>query len=184
MSTLPSADELHRRILNRDADRGLTGPASSGGPGTASPGPVPAAERADLVGRDDAVAPVGDLLRSVALVTLTRPGGTGKTSLAEQVAAPAQESYPDGVVVSHLASARDPDGVGPALVEPLRTQLAGERPIVNALVDALGTRRFLLLLDNCEHVLRTVTDPDRRARQAMSSPARFSDIGCNRAEQL
>lgn len=153
----PRLEDLHRRVLNRDADLELTAPVTPARSGAASPGSAPVGGRVDLVGRDDDVVAVGDLLRSAALVTLTGPGGVGKTCLAEQVATQVQQRYPEGVVVSDLASVRDPAGVGPALVEALRIQQAGDRPAAEALVDAIGTRRLLLLLDNCEHVLAAVT---------------------------
>ena len=154
----PRLRQLQERILRRDADldpaasqaERPSGAAARQRPTVEAPSPA-------LIGRDEDVLAVSDLLSSAALVTLTGPGGVGKTRLAEQAATRVRDAFPDGVVVGQLAPVRDAAGVGPALVEVLRTQHTGDRPVIDTLVDAVGTRRLLLVLDNCEHVLATVT---------------------------
>ena len=154
----PRLRQLHQRILRRDADLEPATSDPEGLPSAASRQRVPAGPQPEaLIGRDEDVLAVSDLLSSTALVTLTGPGGVGKTRLAEQASAQVRDGFPDGVVVGHLAPVRDPAGVGPVLVEVLRTQHTGDRPVTDTLVDAIGTRRLLLVLDNCEHVLATVT---------------------------
>lgn len=99
-----------------------------------------------LIGRDADVRIVSACLRNARrLVTLTGPGGIGKTRLALQVARLALDDYPDGAWFVDLALIRDP-----ALVLPTIAQALGVRA---ALVDYLREKHLLLLIDNCEQVL-------------------------------
>jgi predicted ATPase/DNA-binding SARP family transcriptional activator len=105
--------------------------------------PAPATS---LVGRLTEVAEVTALLRSEArLVTLTGPGGTGKTRLAIQSADELRADFPDGVHFVDLSALRDPDLVGPTIAVALRTD-------PDALAGHLRERRLLLVLDNFEQV--------------------------------
>ncbi|HEY8477124.1 MAG TPA: tetratricopeptide repeat protein, partial [Chloroflexota bacterium] len=106
-----------------------------------------------FVGRQREKAEVRRLLESARLLTLTGPGGCGKTRLALAVAADMSPSNPDGVWLVELASLGDPTLV-PAVVAAtlgVQTTLAGRT--VEALVAYLAPRRLLLVLDNCEHLL-------------------------------
>jgi predicted ATPase len=98
-----------------------------------------------LVGRDRETAEVGELLRLASLVTLTGPGGCGKTRLALQAAAEAAEEFADGVWFVSLAALRDS-----ALIEPTIVQTLG---LGEDLEDALRGRKLLLVLDNIEQML-------------------------------
>jgi predicted ATPase/class 3 adenylate cyclase len=98
-----------------------------------------------LIGRERELEEVGRLLRTRRLVTLTGPGGSGKTRLALQLAADSVEDFPDGVVWIPLQSLSDPE-----LVMPTITRAIG---VGNALVDASSSRRMLLVLDNFEQLL-------------------------------
>ncbi len=98
-----------------------------------------------LVGRDAEVAEVVDLLRSTRLLTLTGPGGTGKTRLASHVAAGVADRFPGGLWFVALAGVEDPK-----LVEPTIAHVVGAS---DTLADHLRDKRSLLLLDNFEHVL-------------------------------
>jgi len=106
-----------------------------------------------FVGRERELAEALELLGRNRLVTLTGPGGTGKTRLALHVAANAAERFPDGVWFVPLDAVMDPSNVLPAVASVLRLR---ERPGVDhatLIVDALAGRRVLLVLDNLEQVL-------------------------------
>jgi predicted ATPase/DNA-binding CsgD family transcriptional regulator len=108
-----------------------------------------------FVGREREVTAVADLLRrpGVRLVTLTGPGGVGKTRLAIRVAAEVAEVFPDGVWFVALAPVRDPNLVAPTIAKTLEVRETAERPIVERIAGFLAGRRALLVLDNFEHVL-------------------------------
>jgi predicted ATPase/class 3 adenylate cyclase len=106
-----------------------------------------------FVGREHEVAEALELLRRTRLLTMTGPGGTGKTRLSLQVAAAAAEDYPDGVWFVALEPVRDPGLVASTIGRTLGAQDSSTRPALETLVDAIGDGRQLLVLDNFEQVL-------------------------------
>jgi predicted ATPase/DNA-binding XRE family transcriptional regulator len=108
-----------------------------------------------LIGRDQEIEAVAALLTqlTVRLLTLTGPGGTGKTRLALAVAERLAPAFPDGVVFVSLAPLADPALVAPAIAERLGVRERAEQTPRQTLVTHLAGKRLLLLLDNCEHVL-------------------------------
>jgi predicted ATPase/class 3 adenylate cyclase len=113
-----------------------------------------------LIGRDEELATVGRLLghESSRLVTLTGPGGTGKTRLALEVAAEALDRYPDGVFVVDLSLLTEPALVVPAITVALGVRETVGEPLPETLIRYLQERELLLVLDNCEQVLESASD--------------------------
>src|SRR5712691_2463659 len=87
------------------------------------------------------------------LVTLTGPGGVGKTRLALQIAADVLREFPDGTFFVDLAPVISADLVIPSIAKTLSVQEAANRPILDGLKEFLRDRQLLLVLDNFEHVL-------------------------------
>ena len=88
------------------------------------------------------------------LVTLTGAGGAGKTRLALQVAAGLADGAGDGVWFADLAPLGDPDLVAVTVADVLGVRQEPGRPVLDTLVEAVGGRSLLVVLDNCEHVHR------------------------------
>lgn len=114
-----------------------------------------AAPLTDLIGRQDALLAVCELLTTHRLVTLTGPGGVGKTRLAQEAARQVAADYPDGVRAVGLAG---PTGVAEQISAALDIREEGPA----GLEDALRPRRLLLLLDNCEHLIESAAEAARR----------------------
>jgi predicted ATPase/class 3 adenylate cyclase len=108
-----------------------------------------------FIGREHEIADLVALLGTERLVTLTGPGGSGKTRLALQVAARVLDHFPDGVWFVDLTGVRDPAGVVPAIAQVLTVRESEGRSLTDSLVAALRGKRFLLLLDNFEQVVET-----------------------------
>ncbi|HEX9438853.1 MAG TPA: helix-turn-helix domain-containing protein, partial [Roseiflexaceae bacterium] len=108
-----------------------------------------------LIGREREVAAVCALLHdpNVRLVTLTGPGGVGKTRLGLQAAAELLDTFPDGVFFVALAPISDPAFVPSAIAQPLGIQETGSQPLVERIQEYLHDKRLLLVLDNFEQVL-------------------------------
>ena len=120
-------------------------------PNNLPPQPTP------FLGREREVDEIVELLRNgdVHLLTLTGPGGSGKTRLALQAAAESLDAFPDGAAFVPLASLSDPALVPSAVAQALEVPEQGGRPVIDVVRDRLARKRFLLLLDNCEHLLET-----------------------------
>jgi predicted ATPase/class 3 adenylate cyclase/Tfp pilus assembly protein PilF len=112
-----------------------------------------------LIGREKEVSEVCDLLRGdeTRLLTLTGPGGTGKTRLALQAAADLLDEFPDGTFFAPLATLREAQLFLPTVAETLGMREIGEQPLGESLKDYLSERRMLLVLDNFEQVLGAAT---------------------------
>jgi transcriptional regulator with XRE-family HTH domain len=129
------------------------------------PGPKAAPEQAvppqhnlpmwltSFIGRTREVAEVRRQLRTHRQVTLTGPGGVGKTRLAREVASNLLEIYPDGVWFVEFASVADNSLVGQTVAAALGVHEQPGRSYAATLADVLHPKRALLVLDNCEHLL-------------------------------
>ncbi|MFF8657875.1 AfsR/SARP family transcriptional regulator [Streptomyces huasconensis] len=144
---------LHQRILT--GDPALNAPPSPRGP--RAKGNLPA-ETTTFVGREALLSRTRKLLDSARLVTLTGPGGVGKTRLALRAAAEAAWAYPHGAWLADLAPLTEPRLLDRAVAEALRIPDQSLRPGTEVLVEHLRERRLLLVLDNCEHVAEAAAE--------------------------
>ncbi|CAB3780548.1 ATP-binding protein [Pararobbsia alpina] len=113
-------------------------------------------QRSALFGRQYAIADVGRLLAKTPIVTLVGAGGIGKTQLGIEVSRQNAAAFPDGVWLVELASLTEPRLVPPAIAEACGLKFPGGTVTAERLGDALASRRMLLLLDNCEHLVDIV----------------------------
>jgi predicted ATPase/DNA-binding SARP family transcriptional activator len=163
----PEVLDLERRILNHDPAlaappaRVVTSPRPAAPPSrtlddTAGPAQQtrhPGVPRAltSLIGRDEEVAAVTAALEDVGLLTLTGPGGTGKTRLALAVL---EADGHRNVWFADLSGAADDAMVSSVVAAATGTPTAPDIDVVDAIVEKLSDSKGVLLLDNCEHVLR------------------------------
>ncbi|MEU4464922.1 LuxR C-terminal-related transcriptional regulator [Streptomyces sp. NPDC024017] len=110
------------------------------------------AETTSFVDRRGELTQGRELLARARLVTLTGPGGVGKTRLAARIAARVQRAFPDGVRFVHLSGLHDPALVPLAAADALGLHDRSAQPPLDALVDQVRDRRLLLVVDNCEHL--------------------------------
>jgi predicted ATPase/DNA-binding SARP family transcriptional activator len=106
----------------------------------------------NLIGRENEVRQLKHLLETHRLVTLTGSGGVGKTSLAIQAGREILERFTDGVWFIDLAPVLNPDLLPQAVATVLRI-LPETESLMESLISSLHSRRVLLVLDNCEHLL-------------------------------
>ncbi|GAA2141991.1 hypothetical protein GCM10009760_26720 [Kitasatospora kazusensis] len=120
--------------------------------GSAAAGRLPA-EVTSFVGRRSELDDLGHLLGTARLVTVTGPGGVGKSRLALRAAAAASRDFPDGVRLVETAAVKDPLLLGHAVLEALGITDSTARPPLDVLVERLADKRLLLVLDGCEHLV-------------------------------
>ncbi|MBZ9653642.1 ATP-binding protein [Phyllobacterium lublinensis] len=113
---------------------------------------VPVAASA-LIGREGAVQHLRDLLSAYRVVTLTGPGGIGKTVLASEVARRIFPIFGGDVLFIELVSLSDPDLVPPTIASVFNFQLRGDVFSAEWVARSIGNKKTLLVLDNCEHVI-------------------------------
>ena len=113
------------------------------------------AEVSLLVGREPQIAAVLQGLRTARVLTLTGPGGCGKTRLALRAATLADGRFDDGAQLVELASLTDSALVPAAMAEALGVPERDAANPMAAVVQALADRELLIVLDNCEHMLES-----------------------------
>jgi predicted ATPase/class 3 adenylate cyclase len=130
-----------------------------------------------FIGRERELAAVERLLQGSRLVTLTGPGGAGKTRLALQVAEAVIEAYADGVCFVSLAAVSETALVASAVAQALGVRETSARPVLEAVADHLRDRRLLLVLDNFEQVLAAAP----AVAELLASCPRLSAVVTSRA---
>jgi predicted ATPase/DNA-binding SARP family transcriptional activator len=156
--------ELHADVLQRSPE--LSPPADAARDGTLDAHPRPAtpsgrgrrrlpAPPNRTIGREHDLVGVGERLRagSVRLLTLTGPGGVGKTRLAVEAARTVQADFADGAYFVSLAALQRPEDVCPAIVDAVGIALLSGESAEHALERFLAAKHVLLVTDNFEHVL-------------------------------
>src|SRR5690348_7647211 len=109
-----------------------------------------------FIGRVDAIDEVAGLLGAYRLVTVTGPGGVGKTRLAGEVARRVADRFADGVWLVELAAVTDPVRVPSAVKAALGVRERPGVPVAESLAGVLAGWQVLLVLDDCEHVIASV----------------------------
>ena len=114
-----------------------------------------------LVGREDELRALGDLMADpeVRLVTLTGPGGVGKTRLLLELAARHEQSYSDGAAFVRLEHVTDPALVAAEIASAIAQRDRSEGPVADALPNYLRDRELLLVIDNFEHLMSAAILP-------------------------
>ena len=109
--------------------------------------------RTSFIGRERETLEIKRLLAMTRLLTLTGVGGSGKTRLALEVASDLVGAYPDGAWLVELAVLSDPALMPQAVAKALGVREQPGRPLVETLKDVLRSRKMLLVMDNCEHLI-------------------------------
>ncbi|MDQ1467675.1 MAG: hypothetical protein QOH10_2090, partial [Actinomycetota bacterium] len=119
-----------------------------------------------FVGRDDELKHITSLVADNRLVTITGVGGVGKTRIALQVSAEMLAEHRDGVWVCELASAEDEEALADVVAVALRAPARPGISLLDSIVEFLRAKDLLLVVDNCEHLLSSVSALVERLLQA------------------
>jgi predicted ATPase/transcriptional regulator with XRE-family HTH domain len=147
-----------RSTLTKDPDQELAhlpvshGPRSTDTPGERAWHNLPRA-LTSFVGRERELNELGHLLPTAPALTLVGPGGVGKTRLAQELVRGLVANYADGCWIVELAPLADPALIPGAVAAAVGLRDIHGRSVSGALVDYLKTKRLLLVLDNCEHLI-------------------------------
>jgi predicted ATPase/tetratricopeptide (TPR) repeat protein len=115
-----------------------------------------------FIGRERELGELRRLVYSTRALTLSGPGGIGKTRLALRLLASMAAEFPDGAWFVELADLRQPDLVISRVASVLGVSEEPGRPLLETLADVLRRRRLLLALDNCEHMIDACAQVARR----------------------
>lgn len=155
--------DLEARMVRTDPSLVPTPALAPIGPATPAPaagvvvGNLPRRVTA-LLGRDGELSQLTALLPTVPLLTVTGPGGVGKTRVAMQLCERLAVEHPDGAWLCDLAPVREDALVAEAVTTALDVQRRQDRSTIEGLVEVLQSRSLLIVLDNCEHVLAPIRE--------------------------
>ncbi len=144
--------------------------------GTTGPGNLPV-EPNSFVGRERDLADLALVLAQTRLLTLSGPGGIGKTRLAVRLAGQVASAFPGGAWVAELADVQDPALLPVTVAAALGVRQEPDRPLAQTLADALMPQRLLLVLDTCEHLVEPVAE---FARELLGSCYSLSILATSR----
>jgi predicted ATPase/DNA-binding XRE family transcriptional regulator len=153
--------------LSPEQKRAIEGAAKGRSRPRAAPGPVRSNLQLAMTpffGRAREIEEITEMFDRFPLITLTGAGGVGKTRLAMRVGADCIERFPDGVWFVDLAPLHDSNRVPYAVASVLSISESPRRPLTDAIIDAVRTKRVLLIIDNCEHLLEAATFVEALAR--------------------
>jgi non-specific serine/threonine protein kinase len=132
----------------------------------------------ELIGRQTAAQHVRELLSAHRVVTLTGPGGIGKTALAINVARSLMPTFDGASVVVELVSVSDPKLVPSTIASALDLKMGGDEISPDSVARAIGGRKLLIVLDNCEGSATGARSWRRSVRRRWFRPAADSEGGC------
>ncbi len=130
-----------------------------------------------FIGREREMREIRALLATNRLVTLQAMGGIGKSRLSVQLAAEVLDEYPDGVWLVELAALTDAEEVTRAVASVLGVKEDASLPLAQALLAFIAERQLLLVLDNCEHLIRACAD---LTKQLLRAGARVKILATSR----
>ena len=126
------------------------------------------AQLTTFIGRENEIQTVKDLISKHRLVTLTGAGGCGKTRLAIEVAVQMVPEFEDGVWFVDLAPISNENRVVREISEALSIKEAPDRSLLDTLIEALREKKLMIILDNCEHLIKTCAEVTRQLIQSTS----------------
>jgi predicted ATPase len=116
------------------------------------------AQLTTFIGREKEMQTVKDLVSGHRLVTLTGPGGCGKTRMSIELAAQLVPAFEDGVWFVNLAPITNEDRVVVEIAEALSITGVADKPLIEALIETIKEQKMMILLDNCEHLIKTCAE--------------------------
>ncbi len=131
-----------------------------------------------FIGREEQVTDAKRLLGGTRLLTLTGPGGIGKTRLSLQIAADVVQQFPDGVYFVPLSAVRDPELIASVIAQAISLAVAGNTLPIDAVITHLRDKQVLLVLDNLEQLLPTGAPV---VSQLLQSSPRLKAVASSRA---
>ncbi len=126
------------------------------------------AQLTTFIGREKQMQTVKDLISEHRLVTLTGPGGCGKTRMSIEVAAQLVPSFEDGVWFVSLAPIANEDRVIVEIAEALSITGVADKPLIETIIETIREQKLMILLDNCEHLKKTCAEVTGQLIQATS----------------